>query len=71
MRKFNILGVHRKIQVLGGLVLEKSIYRGGLPKKEGLGQFADLRRALAKKGVVLFFGGWIDTPTHTMNAQNV
>ena len=70
MRKFNILGVHRKIQVLGGLVLEKSIYRGGLPKKEGLGQFADLRRALAKKGVVLFLES-VDTPTHTMNAKNV
>ena len=70
MRKFNILGVHRKIQVLGGLVLEKSIYRGGLPKKEGLGQFADLRRGLAKKGVVLFLES-ADTPTHTMNAKNV
>ena len=70
MRKFNILGVHRKIQVLGGLVLEKSIYRGGLPKKEGLGQFADLRRGLAKKGVVPFLES-VDTPTHTMNAKNV
>ena len=56
MRKFNILGVHRKIQVLGGLVLEKSIYRGGLPKKEGLGQFADLRRGFGKKGGGAFFG---------------
>ena len=42
MKNFNILGVHRKIQVLER-VHEKSIYRGDCLKREGLGQFVDLR----------------------------
>ena len=40
MKNFNILGVHRKIQVLER-VHEKSIYRGDCLKQ--LGQFVDLR----------------------------
>ena len=41
---------------MGGL--EKPIYRGGLPKKGGLGQFVDLRGGLARKrGVVFLMGG--------------
>ena len=44
----NILGVHGKIRVFGGVGVggggvTKSQYMGGLPKKGGLGQFADLR----------------------------
>ena len=46
MKNFNILGVHWKIQLLGwggGGGFTKKQYRdGGLPKKGGLGQFADL-----------------------------
>ena len=64
MKNFNIFGVHRKIRVLGG-VHKKPIYVGGLPKNGGgrggggLGQFADLRRGLARKSGV-------DIPIHTM-----
>ena len=35
MKSFNILGVHWKIQLLGGEVHKKPI-EGGLPKKGGL-----------------------------------
>ena len=35
MKNFNILGVHGKIQVLGG-IHAKPTYKGGLPKKGGL-----------------------------------
>ena len=43
MKNFNIFGVHRKIRLSGGWgVPEKAIYRGALPKKGGLGQFANL-----------------------------
>ena len=44
MKKFNIFGVHLKIQFLGGWVNEKPILRGEWPKKGGggHGQFADL-----------------------------
>ena len=45
MKNFNILGVHWRIQLLGGEVHEKPIYRGGLPKKGGLGQCSNLRGA--------------------------
>ena len=49
MRNFNIMGVHWKIQFLGG-GSTKSQYIGGLHKKgRGLGKFADLRGGLAKK----------------------
>ena len=42
MKNFNILGVHWKIQLLGGGIHKKQI-EGGLPKKGVLEQFADLR----------------------------
>ena len=54
MKNFNILGVHRKIGVLGGGGHEKPRYKGGLPKKGGLGQFAELRGAWQESGG----GGW-------------
>ena len=49
MKNFNILGVHWKIGLLGGKEegSSKNNIEGGLPKKKGLGQFADLRE-----------GGW-------------
>ena len=50
MKNFNIFGVHWKIWFLGGRVSRKTnIEGGGLPKKSGLGQFADLRGGLARK----------------------
>ena len=39
---------------------------GGLPKKGGLGQFANLRRGLTRKRWVVFLRG-VDTPMHTMH----
>ena len=36
---------------------EKPIYRGKLPKKGGLGQFADLKEGLAGKEELVFFRG--------------
>ena len=38
-------------------VHKKPIYRGELPKKGGLGQFADLREACQKRGGGVFEGG--------------
>ena len=43
MKNLNIMGVHWKIPFLGWGVHEKPIYRRELPKKGGLGQFAELR----------------------------
>ena len=48
MRNFNIMGVHWKIQFLGGV--KKAVYREEFPKKWELGQFVDLRRAWQKRG---------------------
>ena len=54
MKNFNIFGVHRKIQFLGGGGSQKANREGGLPKKRGLGQFADLREGgLARRGVLV------------------
>ena len=61
------MGVHWKIQVLGRFT-KKQYIRGELPKGGrggGLGQSADLRGGLAKKG----WGGVfeeVDTPMHTI-----
>ena len=60
MKSVNILGVHGKIRVLEG-VFTKNQYMGsvGLPKKGGLGKFANLREGLGKKeGSGVFEGGW-------------
>ena len=67
MKNFNILGVHGKIRVLGGSH-EKPIYRAGLPKMGGLGQFADLmgEGGLAGKEEDVFEWG-VATPMHTMD----
>ena len=50
---FNIMGVHRKIQFLGGQVYKKPIYRGNCLKRGMPGQFEDLR-GVCKKEVVMF-----------------
>ena len=42
-------GVVTKKQYGGGGGHKKTIWRGGLPKKEGLGQFVDLSGSLARK----------------------
>ena len=68
MKSVNILGVHGKIRVLEG-VFTKNQYMGSvrLPKKGGLGKFANLREGLGKKeGSGVFEGGGSDTPMHTM-----
>ena len=52
MKNFNIFGVHRKIQFLGGS--RKASIEAGLPKKRGLKQFSDLREGgLAGRGVLV------------------
>ena len=57
MKNFSITGVHWKIQFLVG-VPKKPMYRGELPKKEGLGQFPDLRGGgVGKKEVGGVFEG--------------
>ena len=41
-----------------------------MPKKGGLGQFADLRGAWQERGGVFQWGeGGVDTPMHTMNTK--
>ena len=67
MKSVNILGVHGKIRVLEG-VFTKNQYMGsvGLPKKGGLGKFANLREGLGKKEGSGVFEGGGDTPMHTM-----
>ena len=63
-RNFNIIGVHWKIELLGGS-RKNNIYRGESPKKGGLGEFTDLRGGLAKKRGIVFLRG-LGTPMHTM-----
>ena len=61
MKNFNILGVHWKIWLLGGWVTKNQYRGGGLPKKGGLEQFADLRGAWQERRGVVFeegVGGW-------------
>ena len=67
MKNFHILGVNWNIEFLEG-THEKKQYRGGLPKKEGLGHFVDLKGGgLGKKeGWWCFWGGGGDTPMQTM-----
>ena len=64
-KNFNILGVHWKIRLLGGIL--KNQYIGGdRPRKGGwLVQFVDLRGGLARKRAWCFWGGG-DTPVPTM-----
>ena len=67
VKKLNIMGVHWKIWFLGR-VHEKANTQWGLSKKGALGQFADLRGALAK-GVVVLRG--VDIPIHTMSVLHL
>ena len=63
MKNLNILGVYWKIWLSGGSSRKTDI-EGGLPKKGGLGQFADLREGgLGKKkeGGVFEGGRYPDT----------
>ena len=49
-KNFNIIKGSLKNPIFRGVAPEKPICRGELPKKGGLGQFADLRRSgLGKK----------------------
>ena len=58
MKNFNILGVHWRIQLLGGGGSRKTNIDGGLPKRGGLGQFANLMRGgLGKKEAGVFLRG--------------
>ena len=59
-----ILGVHWKIWFLGLVLKKKTIYRGECLKKGGLGEFADLRGGLVKKGVMFLRG--IDNQIYVM-----
>ena len=58
MKNFNIMGVHRKIQFLGGGVM-KNQYTGGnyLKRGGGLGQVSDLRGACRRRGGGVFEEG--------------
>ena len=47
---------------------QKTNIEGGLFKKRGLGQFANLG-GLGKKEAVVFLSG-VDTPMHTMNREH-
>ena len=58
MKNFDILGVRWKIWLLEGRVRKKPIDRGGLLKKGGVGQFADLRGAWLERGGGVFEGSW-------------
>ena len=42
------------------------MHRGELPKKRGLGQYADLREAWKKGGGGVFDGGWEVIPQCTL-----
>ena len=42
MKNFKILAVHWKMWLLGVQVYKKPMWKGWLPKKGELGQFADL-----------------------------
>ena len=55
-----------KISIWG--FTEKPIYRGELPEKGGLGQFADLRGACRRRGGSCFWGG-VDTPVYATYLQ--
>ena len=68
---FNIMGVRWNIRLLGRRGLEKTIYRGYLPKRgtggRGLGQFPDLRWSWQKRrGGGFFEGGWYPN-AHTLS----
>ena len=49
MKNFNILGAHWKVRLLGGFTKNKYIGE--------IGQFANLRGAWKKEGVVFLMGG--------------
>ena len=51
------MGVHWKVQFLGGGVREKPIFSGWIAEKGRLGQSADLKGGLAKKRGWYFWGG--------------
>ena len=69
MKNFNILGVHRKIQVLGG-GHKKPIYREHCLKR-GPWKTCRFTGGLGKKEGVVFLKGGVDTPMHTMEYCNM
>ena len=73
MKNFNILGVHGKICVLGGgFTKSQNIGLRGLPKKGGLGQFADLRGGggFSKKEEGSVFEGVVIPNAHYVHKSN-
>ena len=54
----------KNITFRGG-IWQKANKEEGLHKKEGLGQFADLRGACQERGGGSFWGAGVDTPMHT------
>ena len=71
MKNFNI-GFTEKSDFLGWLGwFHKKPIQGELPKKEDLGQFADLRVVAwqEKEGVVFLGRRGVDTPMYTMKQE--
>ena len=69
MKNFNFWGGSLKNPTFMGRGSRKTNIEGRLPKKGGLGQFADLRGGgglARKRGWFFFKGGGVDTPMHTM-----
>ena len=68
-KKFNIMGFTENLVLRGSH--EEPIYRGELPKKMELRQFADFggRELMKKRGVFLRGGG--DTPMHTVKLDEI
>ena len=73
MKNFNIIGVHWKIQFLGGGWrrggrFTKNKYIRGITQKGGLRQFAVLREEAWQKrvGGGVFEWWWVDTPMYIM-----
>ena len=65
MKNFHILGVHWKIWLLGEGSQKTNTEGGELPKKRGLGQFANLRGAWKERGGLCFWGGsWYPNAHH-------
>ena len=57
IKNFNIFGAHWKIGLLTGCSRKINIEGGRLPKRAGLGLFANLRGGLGKKEGVVFLRG--------------
>ena len=64
--------VHWKIQLLGGgRGSQKNNIEGGLPKNDGLGQFANLRVGLARKWGGVLEGGWYPNAHYELSQNHL